>query len=356
MVNRLRHLFYLALLIPIHLMSQSHPITWSEFSPLPDPLGFAGMYAGVSNGALIALGGANFPEKYPWEGGKKKWHDRIFIMKPGGPWHTSDQKMPEPAAYGVSVSYGGSVILAGGCTETAHLSSVSAYQWAQGSLTRSALPHLPTPLAYMTGAVLGDALVILGGTESPTGTPTKTALLLDLSNPGSGWQTIEPWPGPERMLPASGVWNDRLILMGGENSAVNAAGEKYRHILQDGYALTLAKEGNEWKALWKTLGAIPRGVSAAGTIPAFKDRMIIWGGVDAVTAQYRTASTHPGITKSLLYYYPASDTWEYSGENNNFPSRVTLPVVSYQDSWLYVSGEIKPGIRTPSIIQIKFEG
>jgi len=56
---------------------------------LPDREGFAGSYAGVSGGALIVAGGANFPDKRPWEGGTKIWYDRIFVLEPAAStWRT----------------------------------------------------------------------------------------------------------------------------------------------------------------------------------------------------------------------------------------------------------------------------
>lgn len=311
------------------------------------------MYAGVSSGALIAMGGANFPGKYPWEGGTKKWYDHIYLLPEGGQWQLSEQKLPSPSGYGVSVNYRGKLIVAGGCTDTRHLSSVFSYTWKNGQLVREDLPDLPHPLAYMTGAVLGDAFIILGGSESPSASPSKTALLLDLQHPERGWQTIEAWPGPERILPVCGIWKDRLFLMGGETGITNSFGEKYRHILQDNYSLQISQKGNSPEAIWEKRVPIPRGVSAGGTLPLLDNsRFIIWGGVDAVTAQYRAPASHPGITRSVLSYSPENDTWEYLGDLDRYPSRVTLPVVPYQDGWLYVSGEIKPGIRTPSIIKI----
>lgn len=334
-------------------MSQTDRIKWSEFPPLPDEQGFAGMYAGVSSGAVLAMGGANFPEKYPWEGGVKKWYDHIYILPDGGQWQRSDQKLPLPSGYGVSVSYKEKVIVAGGCTDTEHLSLVFSYQWKDGKLLKENLPDLPLPLAYMTGALLGDALILLGGSETPTGPGLKTAILLDLQHPENGWQKIDSWPGPERKLPVSGVWNHQLFLMGGETSNVNPKGETYRDILLDNYSLSIRKEGERWKADWQKLAPIPRGVSAAGTLPLINhNQFVVWGGVDAVTAQYRNPATHPGIVKSVLLYYPENDTWEYLGDQTNHLSRVTLPVIPYLDGWLYVSGEIKPGIRTPSIIRI----
>lgn len=334
-------------------MSQTDQIRWSAFPSLPDKLGFAGMYAGVASGTLVAMGGANFPDRYPWEGGKKKWYDHIYVMPEGGQWRLSEQKLLLPSGYGVSVSYKGRIITAGGCTDTHHLTSVFSYSWNGSSLERESLPNLPRPLAYMTGAILGDAMVILGGSEAPGGPPLTEALLLDLLKPDKGWQKIESWPGPGRILPVSGVWNNRLFLMSGEDNGVNSFGEKYRDILTDNYALTLQKEGERWKARWEKLSPIPRGVAAGGTLPLLNgSRLIIWGGVDAVTAQYRNPENHPGITRSVLCYYPGNDTWEYLGNQDQYTPLVTLPVIPYQDGWLYISGEVRPGVRNPAIIRI----
>jgi len=47
--------------------------------PLPDAHGFAGGFAGHSQGALLFAGGANFPSAPPWEGSAKVWHDRVSV-------------------------------------------------------------------------------------------------------------------------------------------------------------------------------------------------------------------------------------------------------------------------------------
>ncbi|MFN6050335.1 MAG: galactose oxidase, partial [Planctomycetia bacterium] len=46
---------------------------WEKLPPLPDEAGFASMFAGVAGEKLVAAGGANFPDKKPWEGGTKVW-------------------------------------------------------------------------------------------------------------------------------------------------------------------------------------------------------------------------------------------------------------------------------------------
>ena len=76
--------------------------------PFPDPIGRAGMAAAVlkdRSGAsvLIAVGGANFPERMPWEGGTKVFHRDGFALESlgaegGGLWRRCVE-LPEACAY-----------------------------------------------------------------------------------------------------------------------------------------------------------------------------------------------------------------------------------------------------------------
>ena len=43
-------------------------------------VGLAGAYSGIVEDKLLVLGGANFPDKYPWEGGVKTWCLLYIVM------------------------------------------------------------------------------------------------------------------------------------------------------------------------------------------------------------------------------------------------------------------------------------
>ena len=63
------------------------PAGWHRLPAIPDREGVAGAFAGVSGGALVVAGGANFPGKKPWEGGTKTWTDAAFVLDaPDGTW------------------------------------------------------------------------------------------------------------------------------------------------------------------------------------------------------------------------------------------------------------------------------
>jgi hypothetical protein len=111
---------------------------WSKLAPLPDKEGFAGPFAGVSNGVLLVAGGANFPNKKPWEGGVKVWHDRVFVLeRQNGEWIEAG-KLPRPLGYGVSVTYRGGVVCVGGSDGQRHYADAFRLEWNDGmiALTR----------------------------------------------------------------------------------------------------------------------------------------------------------------------------------------------------------------------------
>jgi N-acetylneuraminate epimerase len=348
--------FYLLFLLMTAFRSLGQPaIEWTELPDLPGGKGWAGMYAGVIHSKLIVMGGANFPDKYPWEGGKKKWSDEIYVFEEGKSWRKLPEKLPVPAAYGVSVSYKNKIVLVGGSNEDGHLSRVMSIEWDGKKLKTANYPELPMPLANTAGQPVGDLIVVFGGMMSPTGTALKKCLALDMNELSKGWFEIDPWPGSERFFPVCAYYKGKSYLFGGETTAVNMQGNSYRSILLDCYSLALSKENGRWIAEWKKLATMPRGMTAGGTIlPVLNnDRFLFWGGVDAVTASYRTPATHPEIIQSILYYYPATDSWEYIGEQKKIPARVTLPVVYWRDQWWYISGELRPGVRTPKVTGVK---
>jgi solute:Na+ symporter, SSS family len=66
------------LIISITLFSSNNYFHFSYLPELPPNSGFntqpglAGPYTGMDDGVLIVAGGANFPDKLPWEGGQKR--------------------------------------------------------------------------------------------------------------------------------------------------------------------------------------------------------------------------------------------------------------------------------------------
>ncbi|MCB1127680.1 MAG: hypothetical protein KDM81_14395, partial [Verrucomicrobiae bacterium] len=113
---------------------------WTSLPPLPDPLGVAGPFAGVSHGALLVGGGANFPDGPPWDGGRKVWHDTVYVLPAAdGAWQTAGT-LPRPLAYGVSLTVDDGVLCVGGSDATEHHAEVFHLHWEGDRLKTESLP------------------------------------------------------------------------------------------------------------------------------------------------------------------------------------------------------------------------
>ena len=130
-----------------HLSSAQPKLDWQQLPPLPDPIGFAGPFAGTSGGALIVAGGANFPDKMPWDGGRKVWYDTVFLLdRTNGQWRTA-HKLPRPLGYGVSLTTPDGVLCIGGSDSAQHVRDVFLLSYSHGELKAETLSPLPGPLA-----------------------------------------------------------------------------------------------------------------------------------------------------------------------------------------------------------------
>src|SRR4051812_21821743 len=124
---------------------------WKQLPSLPNAEGFAGSFAGVSNGALLVAGGTNFPGKKPWEGGAKVWYDTVFVLEsPDSKWKVVG-KLPRPLGYGASVTYDNGLVCAGGSDADRHYADVFRLEWSRGQLKTTSLPLLPMPIANCCG-------------------------------------------------------------------------------------------------------------------------------------------------------------------------------------------------------------
>ncbi|MGA0900344.1 MAG: sodium:solute symporter, partial [Luteolibacter sp.] len=163
MLNRLK-IFqtHVATLWLLTLFSVRADISWSDLPPLPDPLGFAGSFAGTCNDTLLVAGGANFPDGPPWDDGSKIWHDRVFALEQGaGEWREAG-KLPRPLGYGVSISTPDGVICIGGSDERAHYSEVFRLKYNGAKVEIENLPPLPVKLANMAGALVEGSIHVIG--------------------------------------------------------------------------------------------------------------------------------------------------------------------------------------------------
>ncbi|HEX3799942.1 MAG TPA: kelch repeat-containing protein [Verrucomicrobiae bacterium] len=322
--------------------SDSAKSDWKQLPNLPDRVGFAGAFAGVSHGALIVAGGANFPGAMPWDGGQKVWHDSIFILpKPGGQWATGF-KLPRPLGYGVSVTTPTGVLCCGGSDAQQHFRDVFLLSWRDGRIEIKNFPPLPLPLANGCGALMGDVLYVAGGIDTPTATNALNNFWsLDLSHTNAGWTQLGPWPGPARMLSVAGAWHGNFYLFSGVSLAGDAAGKPVRRYLTDAYCFTPGHG-------WKKISDLPRAAVAAPSPAAnFGNELIIVSGDDGRLVNFEPKSAHPGFPKTVLHYEPHADKWTES--RDSLISRATAPMTVWHNLAVIPNGEARPGYRTPEM-------
>lgn len=347
---------------------------WARLADLPDPTGVAGGFAGVcgtGDGVLVVAGGANFPDRPPWEAGVKAWHDTAWVLAdPRGRWQAATP-LPEPLGYGVSASFGGRVWCVGGGDAQRHVASTVALGWdaaaARLVVDRDALPPLPKPVANAASVLVGSRLYIAGGQEAPDATTAlATFWSIDLANPASGWREHVPWPGPPRILPVLGAVDGRIYLVSGaelvpaEAADADTAGAGpptvTRRFLCDAYRFDPDTEA--WTA--RAAAPVPLVAAAGPAIPLNATHLAFLPGDDGECFERRMelAGRHPGFSRRIHLYDTATDTWREAGEIpatiDGFATAtpVTTPTIAWRGHTVIPSGEIKPGVRTPAILSV----
>ncbi len=322
------------------LLPMKPAMTWKSLAPLPDREGFASPFVGVAGGALLVAGGANFPEKRPWEGGTKIWSDRVYALAtPEGSWVEAG-RLPRANAYGVAVSTSAGIICAGGGDAKENFRDVGLMTWDGRTLGRRALPPLPRACAFGSGALVGNIFYLAGGIEKPDATTAlATFWALDVTKPEAGWRELPVWPGAERMLAVAGATADTFYLFGGVALSAGTDGKVQRKILRDAYAYH-AVQG------WTKLADLPRAATAAPSpAPLTADgKLLVISGDDGLRA-HLTGPDHPGFPSDVWAYDPKTKAWSAAGDAPI--SRATVPTVAWRGGWIIASGERKPGYRSP---------
>jgi SSS family solute:Na+ symporter len=348
--------------VPLSELAAAPPGDFFEWQRLPDlPRGMAGQFVGVAGnlvddaGVLLVAGGADFPQAPPWDGGQKVSYDDVYLLEPGGEAWRSVGKLPRPTAYGVSISTAEGLVSIGGGDGGVHFTDVYIVGWSGSELTRKALPDLPRPCAFMAGALLGEAIYIAGGQESPDAKEAmKVFWRLDLSKTdGQGsWEELAPWPGPERILAVAAAQDGAFFLASGARLVPGETGDVSREFLQDAYRY-LPEAG------WQPISPLPHPAVAAPAIGVGNSHLLIFGGDDganfARAAELR--EKHPGFRREVLAYETVTNSWRIL---ETIPEGLVTTVAlrwrrqvsgSVVDTVVIPSGEDRPGHRSASVLQ-----
>lgn len=332
--------------------------------------GVAGAFAGVSNGVLLLAGGANFPNGYPWEGGQKVWQTAIYALslKPKANIWQPAGHLGHPLAYGASVSWRNQLIIIGGNDAQRRYTDVIALRWEAPAhrIRVDTLPPLPLPLANLSAACSHDFLYVFGG-ESENGA-ARSLYVLNLRQSKTGWQKKADLPGPARAYSTLLAAHGHLYVAGGR---FTNSGQT--HVLADAYAYTIANNR------WQRLPDLPSPLSAHGAVLVLNQTICVVGGdtgerlrqIEQLNNQLATLSPgsvrdslttrrnalqrdHPGFSRTVWAYRPGTKQW-IRWDELPFVVPVTTPIVAMPDGFIVVSGEVSPGVRTPSNWRISFQ-
>jgi N-acetylneuraminic acid mutarotase len=318
-------------------------LRWQELAPLPDSNGVAGAFAGVASGKLIVAGGANFPDKKPWEGGKKVWHDAIYVLdEPDGEWRRAG-KLPRALGYGVSVTAPHAVVCVGGSDAARQYADVFLLKLADvsGEPQIEPLPSLPVPLANGAGALVDGTLFVVAGSQEPGERAAMNRLFaLDVRQAHATWRELEHCPGKSRLLPVAAGVNGAFYIFGG--AALERNNDKARRVyLRDAWRYRLGQG-------WHRLPDLPKPcVAAPSPAPVFGSRLFLLGGDDGSLADFQPIEQHPGFPNTALAFDTRTEKWDV--ERGVPAPRATVPTAFWHERWVIPSGETKPGVRSPEV-------
>jgi iduronate 2-sulfatase len=322
-------------------------MTLRSENPLPDlPQASSGQMAGVSDGTLLVIGGSYFKTSI-FEGGQKLWLDTILALEPNGETWKLAGRLEHPLAYGAAVSVDDGVIVIGGSDGARHYADVWRLQWKDGRLEKTALPAMPQPLANMGAAVIGRTIFVAGGQSAPASAEAaKTIFAIDLGEREPKWKTLDPIPGPARILPVVAAQGGAIFVVSGAELLAGADGKVSRHYLNDGWRYSPDANNKSWRRI----ADVPRPVVAAPAIDEGSSSILVFGGDDGANAHrvFELKDNHPGFSRDILAYNTTTDKWSKAGE---LPvSLVTTSAVKRLGAVIIPGGEDRPGHRSAHVL------
>jgi N-acetylneuraminic acid mutarotase len=352
-------LIYVTLSLFAGLRGEETPFRWKELPVIPDPVGFAGMFAGVSGKGIIAAGGHRFADGVPWwDGGTKVWSDVVYVYSAQtSRWRVASTSLPRPLGDGACVSFDGEVICAGGGDAERAYAEVFSLRETAGRVDVTALPPLPGPCVRMGGALVGTVIYIVGGREHPTtGAALRTFWALDLAGPPSTrrWRSLPPWPGPPRMMPVVASVDGSLFVFGGIEVVVDTSGRAVNRApyLQDAYRYRPGTADTE--GAWETLPLMPQ-PNAGAPSPAWTpdaSSLVIFGGVDGVIEAITDRSSVRSLPDSIFRFDVTRRAWSVIGQMPPTTARVNAPAVVWNGDYYIVAGEHLPARRTNAVTRV----
>jgi len=316
---------------------------WRQLPLYAETRGVAGVLAGQHEGVLIAAGGTNFPDSPPWEGGTKKVYDDVHVLRPRASAWQSSGKLPQPRSAAAVVSLPSGVLVLGGENGNVVYADSLWLQWDGDRVVVTEGPALPAAMSSPVAVVSGDSVYLASGYAA--GTPRRCFpgfWRLDLNDLESGWQSLPVWSGPPRAQGVMAAWGGDVFLFSGLELVISHEGTSSANYLTDAYRYRPTNG-------WTRLPDLPRSAIAAPTpapVAAASGHIFVLGGVDGRLVGKQPRDVR--VPKDIVVFDASADTWLRWDEDWPAPV-VTTPAVRLGDAWIFVSGEIMSGVRSPEV-------
>lgn len=330
--------------------------------------GVAGAFIGGIGDRIVLAGGSNFAQGAPWNGDAKQFEDAIYLLTPSGGTYkcelVADVKLPAGIAHGCAAVAGRSLYCFGGLTAEGESRAVYVLTLAGNSVCVAAAGVLPEDFRPAAALAYKDEIYIHGVKDG--------ANAFWRFSPVSGkWSELAACPGAVRSAGPAFVAQHN----GRENAMYLIGG---RH--EKGGELQLYSDvweylpvHDRWQAKGDvTIGGKPVVVMYAAAVPYGSGHVLVFGGDDGRELQHRAALEraiggaatsqeadslrgqlreafmgHEGFSKELLAYHAITNTWVSLGEaQTGFPAVSTAVIAG--GGIVIPSGEIRPGVRTPT--------
>ncbi|MDN3672921.1 galactose oxidase [Flavobacterium branchiarum] len=339
-------------------------------------LGFAGPINGISNGALLVSGGANFQDKMPWEGGKKHYSKEIHVLQKTGDQYAWNKNvlttLPEPIAYSGNTATNLGVVYVGGENENGLSNKAYILNWNanKNEVEIKSLPNYPIAVTNIALTHIDNVVYAIGGDEAKQSSDLVFSIDLNKANPE--WKALPKLPIPLANSVAV-VQNDK----NGKNIYIVGGRTKTPSGISDLHNTTFAF--NLKKQIWENRANISDGenttnFSAGAGVAIGNESILIVGGDNGKTfhkietylsqiaksdsdeekarliaEKNKLNTTHNGFYNAILLYNTHTDKWSKIGELP-FLAQVTTTATIWDDKIVLSNGEIKPGVRTPDVM------
>ncbi|UFH34340.1 galactose oxidase [Flavobacterium acetivorans] len=356
-------------------------VEWKTAAQLQNPdgslsIGFAGPINGVNNDVLLVAGGANFPDKMPWEGGKKSYSKTIHVLQKCGDtfsWIAAVKStLAEPIAYCGTTSTDLGVVYVGGENENGLSNKSYLLKWNAEAkeVEIKSLPNFPLAIANIALTHIDNVVYAVGGDEATKSSDSFASLDLNEANPE--WKTLPKIPlalANSVAVAQKGKNGIGIYVVGGRTKTASG--------ISDLHHTTFVFDIKKQK--WESVAAISDGknttnFSAGAGLAVGNHSVLIVGGdngaifhqietylsqiaqakseeekAELIAKKNKLVTNHPGFYNGILLYNTLTDQWEKIDELPFLP-HVTTPAVLWDKKIILSNGEIKPGIRTPDVM------